>query len=229
MGTGNACEEGKTLRQKAAPFDIYLITDGTGSSPSELLTRVEEALKGGIRALQLREKALGGAKLLTLARQMRGLTRAYNAKLLVNDRVDIAMLAGADGVHLGHGSMPPEAARKLLGPEKLIGVSTHSLIEAREAEANGADFIVFGPVYQTASKAAYGPPAGIEALKSAVAGVNIPVYGLGGIRIENGREVLKTGCAGVGLISAILAAPDVRKSAEALAGALAKWRLEDKE
>ncbi|MEK7679845.1 MAG: thiamine phosphate synthase, partial [Deltaproteobacteria bacterium] len=144
---------------------MYLITDGTGCPDSDLLTRVEEALKGGIRALQLREKGLGAAKVLSLAREMRELTRAYNAKLLINDRVDIAMLAGADGVHLGNGSVAPEAARRLLGPEKLVGVSTHSLKEAKEASARGADFILFGPLYETPSKAAYGPPAGLKALE----------------------------------------------------------------
>lgn len=227
MGTGKPRKEDGSLKETKAPFDIYLITDGTGSSPSNLITRVEEALAGGIGAVQLREKGLCGAKLLTLARQMRELTARYNAKLLINDRVDIALLSEADGVHLGHGSMPPEAARSLLGPKKLIGVSTHSLGEAKEAQALGADFIVFGPVYHTASKAAYGPPAGVTALKEIVAAIKVPVYGLGGINIENTQEVLDTGCAGVALISAILSAPEVRKSAEALIETLIKRRLKD--
>lgn len=227
MGTDKPRKEERQLKENKAPFNIYLITDGTGSSPSGLLGRVEDALAGGIGALQLREKGLSGAKLLTLARQMRALTSAYDAKLLINDRVDIAMLSKADGVHLGHGSMPPKAARALLGHERLIGCSTHSLIEAREAQASGADFIVFGPVYHTASKAAHGPPAGVEALKEAVTTLDMPVYALGGVKLENTREVLDTGCAGIALISAILAAPDVRKSAEALTGSLAKWRLKN--
>lgn len=227
MGIGKSRKEDGSLKETKAPFDIYLITDGTGDCPSNLVSRVEEALRGGIRAVQLREKVLGGAKLLTLARQMRELTARYNAKLLINDRVDIALLSEADGVHLGHSSMRPEAARRLLGPTRLIGVSTHSIREAREAEAGGADFIVFGPVYQTASKAAYGAPIGLEALGEAVAAIKVPVYGLGGIKIENIHEVLKTGCTGVALISAILSAPGVRKSAEALAEALIKQRLQD--
>lgn len=179
--------------------------------------------------MQLREKALSGTNLLALARQMKELTTAYNAKLLINDRVDIALLSEADGVHLGHGSMPPEAARRLLGPTRLIGVSTHSIKEAKEAEAGGADFIVFGPVYHTPSKAAYGPPAGVKALGEAVAALKIPVYGLGGIKMENADEVLKTGCAGIALISAILATPDARKSARALVEALTKWRSQNKQ
>ncbi len=227
MGTGKPRKEDCSLKETKAPFDIYLITDGTGSSPSDLITKVDEALAGGIRAVQLREKGLGGAKLLTLARQMRELTARYNAKLLINDRVDIALLSEADGVHLGHGSMPPDAARRLLGTQRLIGVSTHTLSEAREAEANGADFIVFGPVYYTASKAAYGPPAGAQALKETATAIKIPVYGLGGINIENIQEAVDTGCAGVALISAILSAPEVRKSAGALVEALRKRRLKD--
>lgn len=227
MGAGKPSKKEGPLKKTKAPFDIYLITDGTGSSPSDLITKVEEALAGGIRAVQLREKGLCGAKLLTLARQMRELTARYNAKLLINDRVDIALLSEADGVHLGHGSMPTDAARRLLGQKMLIGVSTHSLIEAREAEALGADFIVFGPIYYTASKAACGPPAGVGALKETVAAIKVPVYGLGGINIENIQEALDTGCAGVALISAILSAPEVRKSAGALVEALIKRRLKD--
>lgn len=191
------------------------------------MTRVEEALKGGIRAVQLREKGLSAAKTLSLAREMRELARAYNARLLINDRVDMAMLADADGVHLGNGSVAPEAARELLGPEKLIGVSTHSVKEAKEASARGADFILFGPVYETPSKAAYGPPLGLKALEETIAAVDIPVYGLGGIKIENIPEVLKTGPAGVAIISAILAASDVRSSAEAFIRAVAQRRLQD--
>lgn len=197
----------------AVDFRVYLITDRRLASGGDLLRAVERALAGGVRAVQLREKDLGGRELLELARKMRALTARRGAKLLINDRVDVALASGADGVHLGESSIPPEDARRLLGPGRLIGVSTHGVEQLAEAHAAGADFAVFGPVYYTPSKAAFGPPLGIDALRRACASARIPVFALGGVGARNINDVLAAGADGIAMISAILAAEDPQRAA----------------
>ena len=165
-------------------------------------------MDGGVRAVQLREKDLSGRELFVLAEKIKTLCERYHAGLFINDRVDVALGVDADGVQLGVASMPIEAARELFGAKKLIGVSTHTLREAGEAERAGADFILFGPVYFTPSKAAYGKPQGISALQEVVEKISLPVYAIGGIKAGNMAEVRATGVRGVALISAIMSAPD---------------------
>ena len=201
----------------AVDFKLYLITDWK-IAMRPLPDAVRLALEGGVRAVQLREKGLPVRELLALAREIRTITREFGAKLIVNDRVDVAVAVDADGVHLGHASMPPEPVRRIVGSRMLIGVSTHTSEEALAAEAGGADFITFGPVFSTPSKQAYGPPAGIGALRDVKKLVSIPVFGLGGIRPENIAEVLRTGTDGVAMISAVFAADDIRKAAEEVCG-----------
>lgn len=197
----------------AVDFRVYLITDRRLASGGDLLSAVERALAGGVRAVQLREKDLGGRELLDLARKMRALTARRGAKLLINDRVDIALASGADGVHLGESSISPGEARRLLGPGRLIGASTHSGEQLAAAEADGADFAVFGPVYYTPSKAKYGPPLGVDALRRACASARIPVFALGGVKAQNIAEVMTAGADGIAMISAILAAEDPEAAA----------------
>jgi len=187
-------------------FDLYLVTDGTQTQGRNLLIVLEQALQGGVRAVQLREKDLSGNELLALAEKTRSLCRRYNSLLIVNDRVDIALAVEADGVQLGTASIPIETARLLLGPRKIIGASTHSLSEANEAVRQGADFILFGPVYFTPSKATYGLPQGLEALKKIVEKIPVPVYAIGGIKPQNIAAVRRTGVRGVALISAVMSA-----------------------
>lgn len=174
---------------------------------------VRLALQGGVRSIQLREKDLPIRELLALAQEIRKLTREFGAKLFLNDRVDVAVAVEADGVHLGHQSMPPEAVRTIVGRRMLIGVSTHNREEAISAEKNGADFITFGPIFPTPSKMKYGAPVGAAAIAELKKRVQLPVFGLGGIKTENIREVLKTGADGIAMISAIFAAKDIRKTA----------------
>ncbi len=132
-------------------FKLYLITDRK-QTKLPLPEAVRLALQGGVPAVQLREKDLPVRELLALAQELRAITREFGAKLFVNDHVDVAVAVEADGVHLGHQSMPVDAARKIVGSRMLIGVSTHSAQEAKDAEARGADFITFGPVFETPSK-----------------------------------------------------------------------------
>lgn len=194
--------------RNSADFRLYLITDRGQTAGRDLQKVVEEALVGGVRVVQLREKSLSAAEYYDLARELRVLTSRYDARLIINDRVDIARAVGADGVHLPESGLPVDVARKLLGPEHLIGVSCHSLESALSAELLGADFITFGPVYATPSKVSYGAPVGITALTQAVHAVSIPVFALGGVSSARVPELLDTGVFGVALISAILAASD---------------------
>lgn len=186
---------------------LYLITDRKAAGPGGLLTVLEAAFRGGVRLVQLREKDLGARELLELAIEARVLAHKHGARLLINDRADIALLSGADGVHLTSTSYSPVEARRLLGAKALVGVSTHSLKEALKARKDGADLVTFGPVFHTPSKAGMGGPLGTDMLREAVKSLSIPVFGLGGISEENAREVISTG-ARMALISAIIANTD---------------------
>lgn len=189
-------------------FDLYLVTDRSQTQGRDLLWVLERALDGGLKAIQLREKDLGGKELFLVTEAARKLTQRYHACLLINDRIDVALAVDADGVQLGKASIPIETARKLLGPQKMIGASTHSLEEAQEAQQNGADFILFGPVYFTPSKASYGAPQGLAALQKIVEKISLPVYAIGGINRENIEEVKGSAIRGVALISAVMSASD---------------------
>lgn len=197
----------------AVDFKLYLITD-RHASPLPLPQAVRLALEGGVRAVQLREKDLPIRELLALAQELRIITREFGAKLFINDRVDVAVAVKADGIHLGTQSIPASAARKVVGKDMLIGVSTHGKEEARMADAWGGDFITFGPVFSTPSKARYGPPVGLEAMRGVKSVLKLPVFGVGGIKSGNVERVLEAGADGIAMISAILAADDIKKAAE---------------
>jgi thiamine-phosphate pyrophosphorylase len=198
-------------------FQLYLITDRHGLPPGRsLMETVAAALEGGVRAVQLREKDLSPRELLPLALELRALTCRFGARLLINDRIDIAQAVAADGVHLAGTSLPIAVARRLLGPEALIGVSTHHLDEVLGATRDGADFVTFGPVYPTPSKAAFGAPVGIEALRIACATTILPVFALGGVKAPHIPELLEAGASGIALISAILASSAPRQATENL-------------
>jgi thiamine-phosphate pyrophosphorylase len=191
-------------------FDLYLVTDRSLTEGRDLLWVLEQALEGGVEAIQLREKDLGGRDLFILAEKARALTRRYQASLFINDRIDVAIAVDAEGVQLGTGSIPVASARRLLGPNKIIGASTHSLEEAQEAARSGADFVLFGPVYFTPSKAPHGAPQGLAALKKIVERISLPVYAIGGIKPDNIAAARRTGVRGVALISAVMSASDPR-------------------
>lgn len=205
-------------------FDLYLITDRRQCAGGDLVAGVEKALRGGVRAVQLREKDITTRERFELGQKLRRLTSDFGAKLLVNGDAALALAVGADGVHLPQDGLPADVCRKLLGPEMLVGVSTHSAKEAKEAETKGADFITFGPVYHTASKAKYGPPVGIDSLRAVCAAAGLPVFALGGIGPSNVEEVISAGRAGVALISAVLAASEPQTAASEIAGCLREAR-----
>ena len=197
-------------------FDLYLITDRKLARGGDLCAVLERALDGGVKAIQLREKDLDGKELLGIADKISVLCQRYKAQLFVNDRIDVALAVDAAGVQLGKTSLPIETARALLGPGKLIGYSTHALDEAVEAERNGADFVLFGPVHFTPSKSAYGEPQGIAALKEIVEKVALPVYAIGGINATNLVVTMTTGIHGVALISAVMSAANPTVAAKTI-------------
>ncbi|RJQ46010.1 MAG: thiamine phosphate synthase [Nitrospiraceae bacterium] len=193
-------------------FRFYLITDRKLiTDRCSLIAAVKDALKGGVKAIQLREKDLDTRELLKLAYKMRELTAKHDARLFINDRFDVALAVGADGVHLTQNSIPADAVRKTVRRKLLMGVSTHSLKEAKEAEKAGADFITSGPVYRTPSKLKYGRPLGIDALRNICSKVNIPVFAIGGIKSRRINEVRQAGAYGVAMISEIFGAEDISK------------------
>ena len=198
---------------------IYLVTDRK-IAKQPFLKVIKEALKGGVKAIQLREKDLSSEEMYGLAKEIRNITEKKNALLIINDRIDIALAAGADGVHLGWQSMPVKEARRILGKKKLIGVSTHSLKDAVLAQKNGADFITFGTIYPTVSKEGLTDFKGPEAIKEIRKKIKIPLIAIGGIKEGNIKDVILKGADGVAIISAIMAS---EKPYEAAKGFVCKF------
>jgi len=198
-------------------FKLYLITDRKlVARYTSLVTAVKEALKGGVKAVQLREKDLDTRELLRIAYKMRELTGKYSANLFINDRLDIALAAEADGVHLTQNSIPTDAVKKVVKHKLIIGASTHSLKEAVAAEKAGADFITLGPVYRTPSKVKYGRPIGLDILKKVSGKVEVPVFAIGGIKSNRIETAQKAGAYGVAMISEVFGADDIRGTTEKL-------------
>lgn len=186
---------------RGAP-DLYAISPG-GSEPRRLVRAVEAACAAGLRWVQLREKELPAAELLAVARDLVAVARRHEARLLVNDRADVAAAAGAHGVHLGEKGLPVSWVRRLF-PDLLVGASAHDLDRAAQAEREGADFVLFGPVFPTPSKAPYGPEQGLEALGAVARRLAIPVVAVGGIGPAEVPSCLAAGARGVAAIRALL-------------------------
>lgn len=204
----------KAILKRQTPL-VYLISDRRQLKPQSrepettaLIDFLRRAIAAGVDLIQLRERDLAPRATLAVADAIAPLAQDRDAALLINDRADIAACAGA-GVHLTTRSLPPDAVRRAFGESLLIGASTHNLHEASEAERAGADFIVFGPVFETDSKKAYGPPVGLAALRAVVEQLTIPVIALGGIKPNNFYEALDAGAAGVAAISMFVEASDL--------------------
>ena len=200
------------------------MTDRKQTGGRDLVEVVSQALYAGVRAIQLREKDLDTSEVFRLGERLLWLTRPAGAVLMVNDRADVAMALGADGVQLTRKSLPPKEARALVGPGMLLGMSCHSLSDVREAVEGGVDFVILGPIYETPSKTTYGPPLTPAILPQARAACDLPILAIGGIKARRVPEVVRAGADGVAVISAVLAAPDPAAATRALLEAVGAAR-----
>lgn len=193
-------------------FKLYLVGDRNQCAGRSLSDAVLQAARAGVRAFQVREKDLSSRDLYGLAVEIRDKLAPFPCSVLINDRSDIALAAGLGGVHLPESGMTADIVRDILPVGSSIGVSTHSLASARRAAYLGADFITFGPIFETPSKASYGAPLGIEALREVCVDVNIPVFALGGVKPQNTQPCMDAGAHGVGVISAVFSARSIEQA-----------------
>lgn len=201
-------------------YSLYLVTDRGLSRNRASVDIVREAVAGGVTCVQLREKNCGTREFIQEARALLALLRPLGVPLLINDRVDVALAAGVDGVHLGQQDMAIEDARRLGPPSWIIGVSAESPADAIRAEQEGADYIGVSPVFATPTKIGHAPPLGLDGLRTIRAAVKIPLVAIGGIHVGNAREVIRAGADGLAVVSAIVSAASPRGAAAVLRRAI---------
>jgi thiamine-phosphate pyrophosphorylase len=197
-----------------------LVTDRHRAAPRDIVEVVTAAIKGGVQFVQLREKDLPAGELFALAQRLREVTRE-RALLVVNDRADVALACNADGVHLGEASLPVAAGRRIIGREKLLGRSVHTVAAATEAERDGADYLIAGAIFPTASHPD-AAPQGLDFLREVCAAVKIPVFAIGGITRANARDCLAAGAHGVAVMGEIIGADKPEQRARELSDLLKK-------
>lgn len=207
------------------PPGPYLLCDDTVRVDVPLVLKAERMLAGGARVVQLRMKRTPMREALAVARQVASLCRRAGAVCLLNDRVDLALLADADGVHVGDEDLPPEAARALLGPGRLVGVTVRDVAGAKAAREAGADYVGVGPVFGTTTKQVPAPVLGLEGLARVVKGSPLPVVGIGGVGLENVASVAATGAHGAAVVSDVLLAQDIAERVRLLTGAFERGRV----
>ncbi len=197
-------------------YDLYIITDQRISHGKSHLEVAEAALAGGATVVQFRDKEMKDSEAVVACREIYKLTKKKGVSFIVNDRVEVAKAVDADGVHLGQEDMSFSSARKILGKEKIIGISVETVEQALKAVEGGADYLGVGPIYPTATKLDAGKVLGIARLKEIRESVNIPIVAIGGINENNLEEVLKAGVDGVAVISAVVSAPDITEACRKL-------------
>ncbi len=195
---------------------VYLVTDRAALGGRPLVDVVDLAVAGGVSMVQVREKDATAREFVELARTLAGLLRARGVPLLVNDRVDVALAVGADGVHVGQDDMHPADVRALVGPEALVGLSVTGTADVRAARGLPVDYLGVGPVFATATKKDAGAPLGLDGLAAMIALAEVPVVAIGAIGSDNAAAVMARGAAGVAVVSAVCAASDPREAAAAL-------------
>ena len=203
------------MKLEPSKLRLYAVTDRSWLNGGRLVDAVAAALDGGATFVQLREKALDPADLLAEARQLAALCHARQVPFVVDDNVDIALAAGADGVHVGQSDLAARRARALLGPDKSLGVSAHNAAEALAAQADGADYLGCGAAFVTGTKLD-AHPVSAETMRAVTAAVDIPVVAIGGISAANISQLNGRGLAGVAVISGIFAKPDITAAAREL-------------
>lgn len=202
-------------------YSLYLVTDSKIRSRSQMEEWVQQAILGGVTLVQLREKDLSTREFFQAAVGMKTVTQRYNIPLLINDRLDIALAAEADGLHIGQSDLPADIAKRLLGEGKILGLSAENLEEAKQAEAEGADYVGVGAVFPTATKtdASFVTKETLNTIKSAL---SIPVVAIGGINKQNIGQLCDSGIDGVAVVSAIMGSENPKEAAQILKSMTAK-------
>ena len=199
---------------KNIDLSLYLVTDKS-DDVEKFLNTIEEAIKGGVTVVQIREKTAETLDFYNLALKVKEITTKYNVPLIINDRVDVALAIDAEGVHVGQSDMPCDVTRKLIGEDKILGVSAATIDEAKKAEKDGADYIGTGAVFPTATKDD-APSITKQDLKDVVDSISIPVVAIGGITLENASQLKDTGIAGLSVVSAIMSTENPKKASQDL-------------
>lgn len=208
------------MAMRPIDWKLCLIADTEFVSGRDIFQLTKEAAEAGVTLVQLRAKNLCSRDFLDLALKLSEYLRNKGLPFIINDRVEIALSCGATGVHLGQEDLPLPFAREILGKDKLIGISVHSLEEALTAEKGGADYLGVGPVYYTSTKRVVKSPLGLEGLKAIKERIRIPILAIGGINARNAAEVMACGADGVVVISSILGSEDIHKAAKELIAAI---------
>ncbi len=197
-------------------LSLYLVTDSGLTRGRDLRDVVREAVAGGVTIVQLREKEMATGEFVALARELKALLTPHNVPLIINDRVDVALAAGADGVHIGQSDMSYDDARRLMGKDKIIGLSTENLVEVEQANSLDIDYIGISPIYDTSTKTDTAPPFGLEGCRQAVAATHHPTVAIGGMNLATVSDVMACGVDGVAVVSAIISADDPQRAAREL-------------
>ena len=213
------------LDKHAINWSLYLVTDRLMARGRDIVDIVNAAIQGGVTVVQMREKKATTNEMIELGRALLEVTQAAGVPLIINDRIDVALAINADGVHVGPpDDMPAFLARRIIGPNRILGVSAESPEIARQAARDGADYIGVGDVYGTGSKKDAGEPIGLNGLKSVIKASRLPVVGIGGIHHSNAARVIEAGADGVALISAIVGSENPEKAARELRQAIEQAR-----
>lgn len=221
---GRATMVQKNWQERLAAVELYVITGDKFAKGRTIVKTMAEAIAGGAQMIQLREKNLSTLELIEVGKELRALTREKDVIFVVNDRVDIAKAVDADGVHLGQDDLPVAMAREIMGADKIIGVSTHSVEQALKAEQDGADYIGVGPVFATDSKEDVCAPVGLELVKNVSGLVSVPFVAIGGIKLHNLKEVLDQGAKRVCVITEVVGAEDIEAAAKALRDSISEYK-----
>jgi thiamine-phosphate pyrophosphorylase len=204
------------VKLKNPDYSLYLVTDRMLSMGRPIEEVVAAAVKGGVTCVQLREKDCSSGEFLSLALSLKAQLRGLGIPLIINDRLDIALAAGAEGVHLGQHDIPLPAAKQISAGRLLIGISAESVEDAAMAEAGGADYIGISPVFSTPTKTDTAEPLGLEGVRAIRKAVSIPIVGIGGLNLKNAGMVISNGADGVAVVSAVMSAPDPEEAARML-------------
>jgi thiamine-phosphate pyrophosphorylase len=211
----------------ATKLDTYIITNADIVPGRDHIQGAREALQGGADVIQFREKKMDTGEMIRVCQAIQDLCRQHKATFIVNDRVDVALAMDADGVHVGQQDMPASIARRLIGPDKILGVSAGNVETARKAEADGADYVGVGMIFPAGLKKDIRVAKGVDTLREVSQAIGIPVVAIGGIDHSNAAACIEAGVAGCAVITAVIGAADVRKAAADLAQVIreAKTRM----